>query len=97
MNHGELNGLLSDRLKSLFYFLQRRELNVNENCSTTGSGSSSGYRVSYDGTLQRLNSSGINGATGAGGKPIDLALSRNSRLPISLNSGTGSLSGFVPL
>ena len=62
--------------------------------SNTGSGSISGYGVSYDGKLQLLNSSGINGTTGAGSKPIDLALSRHSRFLYSLNSGNGSISGF---
>ncbi len=62
--------------------------------SNTGSGTLSGYRVGHDGSLQLLNIDGITGTTGAGSKPIDLALSRDSRYLYSLNSGTGTVSAF---
>ena len=63
--------------------------------SNTGSGTISGYRVSWDGKLQLLNADGITGTTGgANTKPIDLALSRNSQYLYSLNSGNGTISAF---
>lgn len=62
--------------------------------SNTGSGTLSGYRVSNDGALQLLNADGITGTTGAGSKPIDLALTRDSRYLYSLNSGNGTVSAF---
>ncbi len=62
--------------------------------SNTGSGTISGYRVGSDGSLKLLDTDGINGNTGAGSKPIDMALSRGSRFLYSLNSGNGTISGF---
>jgi len=62
--------------------------------SNTGSGTISGYRVSPDGSLKLLDADGITGTTGAGSKPIDLALSRDSRYLYSLNSGNGTVSAF---
>ena len=62
--------------------------------SNTGSGTLSAYRVGPDGSLQLLNSDGITGTTGAGSKPIDLALSRDSRYLYSLNSGNGTITAF---
>ena len=62
--------------------------------SNTGSGTISGYRVSWDGKLKLLNADGITGTTGAGSKPIDMALSNNSRYLYSLNSGNGTISAF---
>ena len=62
--------------------------------SNTGSGTISGYRVNGEGKLQLLRPDGVSGVTGSGSKPIDLALSRDSRFLYSLNSGNGTLSGF---
>ena len=62
--------------------------------SNTGSGTISGFGVSKDGALQLLNADGITGRIGAGTKPIDLALTRDSRYLYSLNSGDGTLSAF---
>ncbi len=63
--------------------------------SNTGSGTISGYRVSWDGKLTLLNSDGIAGTTGgANSKPTDLALSRDSSYLYSLNSGNGTIGAF---
>ncbi len=62
--------------------------------SNTGSGSISGFRVRHNGGLQLLNADGVTGATGEGSRPIDMALSGNSRYLYSLNSGNGTISAF---
>ena len=62
--------------------------------SNTGSGTISGFGVGYDGKLQLLDASGITGSTGAGSKPIDMALSGNSQFLYSLNAGNGTISSF---
>ena len=62
--------------------------------SNTGSGTISGYRVNGDGKLKLLNADGITGTTGAGSKPIDMALSRNGRFLYSLNTGSHTISAF---
>lgn len=63
--------------------------------SNTGAGTLSGYQVSPEGRLQLLNSNGVTGTTGdANSKPIDLALSRDSRYLYSLNSGSHTISAF---
>ena len=63
--------------------------------SDTGSGTISGYRVNREGELQLLNANGVTGTTGgATSKPIDMALSRDSRYLYSLNSGNGTISAF---
>ena len=60
--------------------------------TNTGSGSITGYRISRDGELGLLDADGRTGLTGPG--PIDMALSRGSRLLYSLNAGDGTISGF---
>jgi 6-phosphogluconolactonase (cycloisomerase 2 family) len=62
--------------------------------SNTGSGTISGYRVGWDGKLKLLNADGVTGTTGAGSKPVDMALSNDSRYLYSLNSGNGTVSAF---
>ncbi len=63
--------------------------------SNTGSGTISGFEVSRDGKLHLLNADGITGTTGdATSKPIDMALSRDSRYLYSLNSGSHTISAF---
>jgi 6-phosphogluconolactonase (cycloisomerase 2 family) len=63
--------------------------------SDTGSGTISGYAVSRSGELQLLTYTGVSGSTGdSSSKPIDLALSRDSRFLYSLNSGSHSVSAF---
>lgn len=60
--------------------------------TNTGSGSISGYRIAFDGTLELLDADGRTGVTGGG--PIDLALSDNGRFLYSLNSGTNTIGAF---
>ncbi len=63
--------------------------------SNTGSGTISGFEVGRDGKLQLLNADGVTGTTGgAGSKPIDMAVSRDSLYLYSLNSGTHTMSAF---
>jgi 6-phosphogluconolactonase (cycloisomerase 2 family) len=63
--------------------------------SNTGSGSISAYRVDRgNGRLALRDADGRTGVTGDGSGPIDLALTKNSRFLYSLNSRTGSISGF---
>ena len=62
--------------------------------TNTGSGSVSGYRVSPDGSLSLLDPDGRTGVTGEGSRPIDMALSNNSRFLYALNGGEGSISAF---
>ena len=62
--------------------------------TNTGSGSISGYRIAFDGELSLLDEDGRTGVTGAGSRPIDMALSRDGRFVYTLNSGNGTLSAF---
>ncbi|MBI3365077.1 MAG: beta-propeller fold lactonase family protein [Ignavibacteriae bacterium] len=62
--------------------------------TNTGSGSISGYRIADDGSLTLLTHDGRTGVTGVGSKPIDMALSINSRYLYTLNAGTQSVSAF---
>lgn len=55
--------------------------------TNTGSGSISGYEISFDGGLTLLDPDGRTADTGAGSTPIDMALSRNSRYLYVLNGG----------
>lgn len=62
--------------------------------SNTGSGSISGFAVQPTGEITLLQSSGVSGSTGSDSRPIDVAVSRDSRYLYSLNSGNGTLSAF---
>jgi 6-phosphogluconolactonase (cycloisomerase 2 family) len=46
--------------------------------TNTGSGSITGYRVRYDGTLRRLDADGRTGVLGDGSSPIDMAVARGT-------------------
>lgn len=63
--------------------------------ANTGSGSISGYSIAKDGALSLLNADGRTGVTGAGSKPIDLALSTDSKFLYSLNEGSHSIVAFA--
>ena len=56
--------------------------------SNTGSGNISGYHVDYEGELTLFGDGGLTADTGAGSKPIDMALDRSSRNLYVLNTGT---------
>ena len=62
--------------------------------TNTGSGTVTGYRIRYNGSLTLLNSDGVTADLGAGTSPIDMALSNNSRYLYCLNSGTHTISAL---
>jgi 6-phosphogluconolactonase (cycloisomerase 2 family) len=62
--------------------------------SNTGSGSITGFRIQDDGSLAILNADGITARTGAGSRPLDMALSADSRSLYVLNEGLSSVQGF---
>ena len=63
--------------------------------SNTGSGSISAYRIHRENSRLALRDpDGRTGVTGDNSGPIDLALSTDSHFLYSLNSRTGSISGF---
>ena len=62
--------------------------------SNTGTANISGYRIGHRGTLRLFNDGGNTASTGAGSKPIDMAVSGNSQYLYCLNSGNQSISVF---
>jgi len=60
--------------------------------TNAGSGTVSGYRIDFDGTITLLDTDGVTGNTGNG--PIDMALSNNGRFLYTLNSGEDTISAF---
>lgn len=62
--------------------------------TNAGSGSVSGYRIAFDGSLTLLNKSGRTGLTGNASTPIDMALSNDGRNLYTLNAGNGSIGVF---
>ena len=62
--------------------------------TNTGSGTITGYRIRYDGSLNLLNTDGVTADLGSGTSPIDMALSNNSRYLYCLNSGTHTISSL---
>lgn len=62
--------------------------------TNAGSGSISGFHISYDGSITLLDADGRTGVTGDGSGPLDMALSNNGRFLYSLNSGNNTISAF---
>jgi 6-phosphogluconolactonase (cycloisomerase 2 family) len=62
--------------------------------TNTGSGTISGYRIGFDGSLRLLNEDGETAETGKGSTPIDAALTNNSRFLYVLTPGSQSIQGF---
>jgi 6-phosphogluconolactonase len=62
--------------------------------TNAGSGTVSGYRIAFDGTITLLDADGVSGNTGNGSAPIDMALSNNGRYLFTLNSGNDTISAF---
>lgn len=60
--------------------------------TNAGSGTVSGYRIAFDGTITLLDADGVTGNTGNG--DIDMALSNDSRYLFTLNSGDDTISAF---
>jgi len=62
--------------------------------TNAGSGSVSGFRISFDGTITLLDADGVTGSTGSGSGPIDMALSNNGRYLFTLNGGNNTIGSF---
>jgi 6-phosphogluconolactonase (cycloisomerase 2 family) len=62
--------------------------------TNAGSGSVSGYRIAFDGTITLLDANGVTGNTGSGSVPLDMALSNNGRHLFTLNSGNNTIGAF---
>jgi 6-phosphogluconolactonase (cycloisomerase 2 family) len=62
--------------------------------TNAGSGTISGYRIGFDGTLTRLDADGRTGVTGPGSTPLDMAITGDGRYLYSLNAGDGTLGAF---
>jgi 6-phosphogluconolactonase len=62
--------------------------------TNAGSGSISGYRIAFDGTITLLDLDGRTGVTGDGSGPIDMAISDNGRYLYTLNGGNGTIAAF---
>ena len=63
--------------------------------SDTGSGAITGYRIRHDGMLSLLDPTGVSAPTGGpASKPVDLALTRNTRFLYDINIGSGTLLGW---
>jgi 6-phosphogluconolactonase len=63
--------------------------------ANAGSGSISGYAIRPNGSLHLITAGGRTGDLGAGGSPLDLDLSRDSRFLYALDNGTGTVAGFA--
>jgi len=63
--------------------------------ANAASNSISGYRVDVSGHVTLLNADGITGQTGNGSKPIEEALSNNSKFLYVLNSGNQTIRAFA--
>ena len=62
--------------------------------TNAGSGSISGFHISYDGSITLLDDDGRTGVTGDGSGPLDMAFSSNGRYLYSLNGGNNTISAF---
>jgi 6-phosphogluconolactonase len=63
--------------------------------ANAGSGSLSGFRVGYDGSLEALNADGRTAVIGDGSHPVDMTQSRDGLFLYSLNNGNGTITGFL--
>lgn len=62
--------------------------------TNAGSGSISGYGISFDGSLMLLDANGRTGNTGKGSGPLDMAFSNDGRYLYTLNGGNGTIGAF---
>jgi 6-phosphogluconolactonase len=62
--------------------------------TNTGTSNISGYKVKRNGSLELFSDSGNTASTGAGSKPIDMAVSNNSQFLYALSHGTNTISAF---
>lgn len=62
--------------------------------TNAGSGSITGYRVGFDGTLTRLDASGRTAVTGTGSTPLDMVITDNGRMLYVLTGGSHAITPF---
>ena len=62
--------------------------------SNTGTQNISGYFIRHDGSLKLFSDGGNTASTGAGSRPIDMAVSNNSQYLYCLSAGTQTISVF---
>jgi len=62
--------------------------------ANAGSGSITGYSITFEGSLTPLDSDGRTAVTGTGSHPTDLALSGNGRFLFQLSAGANRIDGF---
>lgn len=62
--------------------------------TNAGSGSISGFRVAFDGTLTRFDDGGRTAVTGAGSTPLDMVIADNGRLLYVLTGGSHAITPF---
>jgi len=62
--------------------------------TNAGSGTVSGYRIAFDGTITLVDADGVTGDTGAGSGPIDMSLSNDGRYLFTLNGGDHTIGAF---
>jgi len=62
--------------------------------TNAGSGSVSGYRIAFDGTITLLDAKGVTGKTGKESGPIDMVLSNDGRYLFTLNGGNNTIGAF---
>jgi len=59
-----------------------------------GSGTLSGFRVGFDGSLTLLESSGVAATVGSGSHPVDITTSSDGQFLFSLANGNGTLGAY---
>lgn len=62
--------------------------------TNAGSGSISGYRIAFDGTLTRFADGGRTAVTGTGSTPLDMVTTDNGRLLYVLTGGSHTITPF---
>jgi 6-phosphogluconolactonase (cycloisomerase 2 family) len=62
--------------------------------TNAGSGSITGYRVAFDGSLRRLDASGRTAVTGTGSTPLDMVVTDSGRMLYVLTGGSHAITPF---
>jgi 6-phosphogluconolactonase len=62
--------------------------------TNTGSGSVTGYRIDFDGTIERLDADGRTGVTGEGSTPNDVIVTDGGQYLYTLNSSSHTIGAF---
>ena len=63
--------------------------------ANAGAGTLTGFRIQGNGSLVRLETSGVGATIGNGTHPADMAFSHDGHLLFTLNNGNGTVSGFM--